>query len=543
MKQLQLIINRKWLWPALLALLGLSAVPARAQTYIEYNSPVTIFNGTVDEYNYVIIGPDAELTIEQDWYVLAQNLYIHPDALIAGPGTIHIMDAGTFGNFPGGLTTIDGGGVPIDARLSIENPNNILLNPINPNGIIAGLGWTDPGTAGTDHLIIDNTLNFGAAGGNVLLNNSNLVFSTIGSYSYSDLNTVDFPGADPVPPAAPNGALLVTNGTGHVVKQSLAGNFKFPVGMAAGDYTPASINPSSTGDFLVQVKDYAGSAATEQVPSEGMDRTWHIYSNNAISASLALQHNTSTNGSLYSDAPAFITQYQGGTSWGSAPLNVDYNGAGDIAGSALHTHTYTIPNAAGANGTYFSKSSDVLSPLPVHWVSFDVKVQPNCSVQLAWITATEQNSAYFGIERSDDGRTWKETGRVKAAGNTTSSTQYNSIDATPGAGTMHYRLRQVDLDGRADYSVIRMVNRNCGLNTLKVYPTLNQAGIVYVTMPGGYEQAQLRLLNIKGQVLPTQTTGNGLMRTVYIQTLPAGEYILQVINKGGQENFKIIYRP
>ncbi len=92
-------------------------------TYIEYNSPVTISNGTVDEYNYILIGPNAVLTIEQDWYVMTQNLYIHPDAVITGPGAIHIMDVGIFGNFATGITTIDGGGVPVEARLSIENPN------------------------------------------------------------------------------------------------------------------------------------------------------------------------------------------------------------------------------------------------------------------------------------------------------------------------------------------------------------------------------------------------------------------------------------
>lgn len=510
---------------------------------MEYNSPVTISNGTVDEYNYIVIGPDAALTIEQDWYVLTQNLYIHPGAVIAGPGTIHIMDAGTFGTFPSGLTTIDGGGVPIDAKLSIENPNNILLNPIDPNGIIAGLGWTDPGTAGTDHLVIDNTLNFGAAGGDVLLNNSNLIIGTIGSYTYSDLNTVDFPGTDPAPPVTPDGALLVTNGTGHVVKQSLAGNFKFPVGMAEGDYTPASINnPSAASDFLVQVKDYAGSAATEQLPSEGMDRTWHIYSNNAVSATLVLQHNTSTNGSLYTDAPAFITQYQGGT-WGSAPVNVDYSGTGDIAGSALHTHIYAVPNATGDNGAYFSKSSDPLSPLPVTWVSFEAKATSDCAVKLDWTTGSEQNSDYFAIERSPDGISWSEIKRIKAVGTSAVNTDYHVTDATPGSGAQYYRLRQVDRDGRKDYSIIRKVTTPCDNFTIKVYPTLNREGIVYVSMPSGYEKAQLKLSNMKGQLLNVPTTGSGTARTVYLQALSPGQYILQVIHKGQVQSFKVAYIP
>lgn len=544
MKHINAIRKRKWHRPLLLALLSTFALPAMTQTYIEYNSPVTISNGTTDEYDYILIGPDAVLTIEQDWYVMTQNLYIHPAATITGPGTIHVMDPATFGNLSAMATTIDGGGVPLGVVLSIENPTNILLNTINPNNIIAGLSWTDPGTAGTDHLFIDNTLNLGAAGGDVLLNNSELIFGPSGSYSYSDLNAVDFPGTDPEPSATPDGALLVTNGTGHVVKQGLLASFKFPVGIAEGNYTPATISaPSVQSDFFVQVKSYAQSASTEAAPAEGMDRTWHIFCSTAATASLALQHNISTNGASYADASAFVTRYQGGSLWSIAPLNVDYNGVGDIAGSALHSHSYSIVTASGDNGSFFSKSSDPVSPLPVNWISFDVRQQSNCSVQLEWVTAGEQNSDHFSVERSRDGRNWTAIAKIKAAGNTSATQKYSSLDPDAPDGLLHYRIRQMDINGSAHYSTIRSIAKNCGSNALKVYPTLNKAGVVFVTLPTGYEDAQLRLFNMNGQVAPSKTTGNGLARTVYLQGLPTGEYIIQVINKGKQQSFKVLYLP
>lgn len=531
--------KRKFLWAFLAALL---AVPIQAQTYIEYNAPVTISNGTVDEYNYVFIGPGAAIIVEQDWYVLAQNIYIHPDAVITGAGTIHIMDAGAFGNFPNGITTLDGGGVTINAQLSIENPNNLVLNTIDPTAVIVGLDWTDPGTAGSNNLVVGNMLNFGADGGDVLLNNNNVIFTAAGNYSYADVNTVDFPGTDPVPPTTPAGAFLVTNGTGHILKQNLSGNFKFPAGITEGDYTPATIsNPATAGDFFVQVKNYAASTATEAAVQEGMDRTWHIYSNSSGSATLDLQHNTATNGSAFSNTAAFATQYQGSGNWSSAATDVDYVGQGDVTGSAVHRHIYTLPGTAADNGSFFSKASDAITPLPVTWKDFNVKTAADCSAQLDWTVANEQNCDYYEAERSRDGSTWTAIGRVTAEGTPNGNRTYSTKDPDPGNGISHYRIRQVDRDGTTSYSTIRSLNMQCGIQQIKVYPVPNSTGVLYVLLPSGYEEAQVQLLNIQGQLQSVQISNNRLSRTVYLSTLPGGHYFVRVINKGRVESFKVSY--
>lgn len=541
---MKLFLPNKSKWFARwVAVVFLALPPAwlQAQTYIEYNAPINISNGTVDEYNYILIGPDAALTIEEDWYVMAQNIYIHPDAVIMGPGVIHIMDPGTFGNLPSGSTTIDGGGVNIDAVISIENPNNVSLASIDPVAAIPAISWTDPGSTGSDNLLVGNQLNFGMAGGDVLLNDYHVIFDTLGIYTYNDLNDVAFPGGDLVPPATPDGALLVTNGTGYVGKLNLAGTFKFPVGIAEGDYTPATIaSPATTSDFYVSVKNYAGSAAVEAAPGEGIDRTWEIYSSNNTSATITLQHNSATNGAVFNDAAAFVTQYQSNNSWGSAATNVDYGGAGDIPGSVIHSHTYTIPNAAG-NSAFFSKSSDPVSPLPVTWLKFETKVTASCTIQLSWSTGSEQNTDYFVAERSTDGRTWTEVGRVEAAGNSSEIRNYSLADLQPDPGILQYRIRQADKDGTINYSVIRTVSTSCNAGTVKVYPTLNKTGIVYVNMPAGYENAQLRLISINGQLINTRMANNGLSRTIYLASLPSGEYVVQVINKGKIQSFKVSY--
>jgi fibronectin-binding autotransporter adhesin len=90
-------------------------------------------------------------------------------------------------------------------------------------------------------------------------------------------------------------------------------------------------------------------------------------------------------------------------------------------------------------------------PLPVKLVQFSA-IRQGSAVRVDWVTASEQNSAYFVVQRSTDGRTFTDLQRVAAQGTTTSRYDYAALDATPLAGLSYYRLRQVDNDGKENYS-------------------------------------------------------------------------------------------
>ncbi|HEX8656213.1 MAG TPA: T9SS type A sorting domain-containing protein, partial [Hymenobacter sp.] len=90
-------------------------------------------------------------------------------------------------------------------------------------------------------------------------------------------------------------------------------------------------------------------------------------------------------------------------------------------------------------------------PLPVTLVKF-LAARQGTAVRVAWATASEQNSAYFVVQRSADGRTFRDLQRVAAQGNSTSRHDYAALDATPLAGLSYYRLRQVDNDSTKNYS-------------------------------------------------------------------------------------------
>ncbi|MEJ7660098.1 MAG: hypothetical protein WKG07_11005 [Hymenobacter sp.] len=69
-------------------------------------------------------------------------------------------------------------------------------------------------------------------------------------------------------------------------------------------------------------------------------------------------------------------------------------------------------------------------PLPVKLVQF-AAVRQGSAARVTWATASEQNSAYFVVQRSADGRTFADLQRVAAQGTTTSRHEYATLDATP----------------------------------------------------------------------------------------------------------------
>lgn len=97
---------------------------------------------------------------------------------------------------------------------------------------------------------------------------------------------------------------------------------------------------------------------------------------------------------------------------------------------------------------------DALSPIPVKYFYVKAEKQPN-DVLLEWATASEINNKGFMIERSMDGVWFKEIAFVAGAGKSVQVVKYSwrDIDVlTNEASSIYYRLKQVDFDGRYEYS-------------------------------------------------------------------------------------------
>ncbi len=95
------------------------------------------------------------------------------------------------------------------------------------------------------------------------------------------------------------------------------------------------------------------------------------------------------------------------------------------------------------------------SPLPVELSSFNAKTIENSKVKLNWKTQTEIDNYGFDIERCVSGKEsqWTKVGFIEGHGNSNSPKEYSFLDGNPTGGSKYlYRLKQVDNDGRFEYS-------------------------------------------------------------------------------------------
>lgn len=96
------------------------------------------------------------------------------------------------------------------------------------------------------------------------------------------------------------------------------------------------------------------------------------------------------------------------------------------------------------------------SPLPVELIYFKAK-KVNSFVELVWTTASEKNNDRFEIQRSADGKEYEVIGTVPGAGNSLELSNYSYTDNSPLQGVAYYRLKQIDFDGKTEYSEVEVV--------------------------------------------------------------------------------------
>ncbi|MBI2279572.1 MAG: T9SS type A sorting domain-containing protein [Bacteroidetes bacterium] len=113
-----------------------------------------------------------------------------------------------------------------------------------------------------------------------------------------------------------------------------------------------------------------------------------------------------------------------------------------------------------------------LGALPITLVSFEAEID-NTTVLLKWTTAAEINNDYFTIERSTNGLSFEELGKIQGSGNSNVLKKYVYSDKKPLKGISYYRLKQTDFDGKFEY--FKLVTANLsetedGICLLNVYP-------------------------------------------------------------------------
>ena len=131
----------------------------------------------------------------------------------------------------------------------------------------------------------------------------------------------------------------------------------------------------------------------------------------------------------------------------------------------------------------------------------------------------------------------RRSGRVTAAGNSSSALYYSFTDNKPFAGINYYRLHLVDIDGKSAYSVTKLLNFGSTQITILPNPVYNKLYISNVPA-----SAQIMLLSVDGRILINRETQPG-SEAVDMSNFVSGFYILQLRDKTSGSllsSFKVI---
>ncbi len=171
------------------------------------------------------------------------------------------------------------------------------------------------------------------------------------------------------------------------------------------------------------------------------------------------------------------------------------------------------------------------SALPLRLLSFYAKNKEQ-AVELEWKTTDETGTSHFDVERSADGIRFDKLGTIQAQ-NRPGTQQYAFADTRPLNSKSFYRLKQVDKDGKAEYSPTVLVNRDRGL-MFQVFPSPARELVTVVLAPESTVR-ELALLDAGARtlkVVPIQAgTGNvslslaGLKGGTYFVRLRNGENV------------------
>jgi hypothetical protein len=107
--------------------------------------------------------------------------------------------------------------------------------------------------------------------------------------------------------------------------------------------------------------------------------------------------------------------------------------------------------------------------LPVTWKYFNVRNTGNSRPLIQWATSEETNASHFELERSENAVVFTSINTVAAAGHSNATNAYAYQEEFLPSGIYYYRIKQVDLDGKFNFT--RVVSTNIEESSIiKAYP-------------------------------------------------------------------------
>lgn len=344
-----------------------------------------------------------------------------------------------------------------------------------------------------------------------------------------------------------NGYLINTGATGYIITPVASGSLKtYDIGTSSNNKIQIQHSTGSNVIFQMAVRDNVylnPQTSSTQLTSNVVNKTWILMPQTSVAnLSGTAYWNAADESSGFTRSNCGVSYWQSGssTSW----TYTNGTSAATITGSSPAYSKAT--SAAGLTaGTYYFGVGGLGSSLPVAILKFAATKNINDDVLLNWITSSEINNDHFEIQRSVDCIKFESIVQIKGAGNSNTEIQYSSIDKTPFAKLnetkLYYRLKQIDFDGKYQYTEIKEVG------VQKMDANLNATNFIISTYPNPTTQLlnidiettdaksiSLSLLDANGKsLLSQQYQIDKVKQTFQLNTsqLAPGVYMLNILDE------------
>ncbi len=245
---------------------------------------------------------------------------------------------------------------------------------------------------------------------------------------------------------------------------------------------------------------------------------WELATGNEWAQAMLIKH------------PTAISDVTPATPEGTGPIEQEV----DVAGNLVYApDDYFITATFNTGFSGMGVGLPGTEPLPVELVSFDGEHIKGVANYLSWQTASETNNDRFELERSFDGRDFELITTIAGFGTTAELNNYEFYDRDFKTGEHYYRLKQVDLDGRFEYSQVLVLDVKAGDNEVSVFPNPAQDDISVSFANDVSGDFMLTVFSASGkQLMDKQINMNG-ERTfnLNIEHLPKGVYYAELVDE------------
>jgi hypothetical protein len=293
-------------------------------------------------------------------------------------------------------------------------------------------------------------------------------------------NNLDFNGSDKNLVLVDNNLSVksISNRTTNVVKTTGNGKLKmnlmpgdsvlFPVANSSNNHLVIKNETNEQDTFSVRVFDnfFTNGTSGDAATGNFVKRTWDISKNNPISGGgINLEFFWNVDEERGDEFGSYdLFHYQAGRWVKEGVLTVEDLTAGNKKGTLVnYTGTFSPFSIGDENGV----------ALPVELLYLAAKSVDDKFIKLDWATATEINNEGFEIQKSIDGTFFQTIGWVAGAGNHTGKINYNFVDTeVKSSQTYYYRLKQLDFDGKIEYSKIvsAAIGKHIPDQQINIYP-------------------------------------------------------------------------